>query len=155
MTPRERWLAVLNHEHPDRTPMDYRATPEATRRLLDHLGCDLAEAFVRLHIDPVVTVGARYVGPPIPADRDVFGIGYAMTDYGTGCYRDAVEHPLSGYDSVEEIEADYTWPSPDLYDHSCIPSQVEGREECVIRGGASEPFATYKFLRGVERAYLT
>ena len=33
MEPRERWLAVLNHEKPDRVPMDYRATAEASRRL--------------------------------------------------------------------------------------------------------------------------
>ena len=29
MTPRERWLAVLNGEMPDRLPMDYWATGEA------------------------------------------------------------------------------------------------------------------------------
>ena len=40
MTPRERWLAVLNREKPDRVPMDYRATREATAKLLQHLGVD-------------------------------------------------------------------------------------------------------------------
>ena len=155
MTPRERWLAVLNGETPDRLPMDYRATPEATRKLLDYLGCGtLSEAFDRLHIDPVVTVGPKYVGPPIPKDEDVFGIGYENTDYGEGHYRNAVRHPLAQYNSIGEIEADYQWPSPDWYDYSVIPNQIEGKEECVIRGGGSEPFATYKWLRGVERGYL-
>ena len=38
MTPRERWLTVLNGGVPDRVPVDYRATPEATAKLLKHLG---------------------------------------------------------------------------------------------------------------------
>jgi hypothetical protein len=33
MTPKERWLAVLNGEKPDRLPLDYWATPEATANL--------------------------------------------------------------------------------------------------------------------------
>ena len=32
MTSRERWLAVLKHEKPDRIPMDYWATGEATEK---------------------------------------------------------------------------------------------------------------------------
>ena len=40
MTPRERWLAVLNHETPDRVPTDYWATPETTTKLKAHLGVE-------------------------------------------------------------------------------------------------------------------
>jgi len=135
--------------------MDYRATGEATEKLMKHLGCStLDEVHERLHIDPVVTVGPKYVGPPIPKDEDVFGIGYEMTDYGTGHYRNAVRHPLAEYNSVEEIEENYEWPNPDWYDYSAIPDQIRGKEECVIRGGGSEPYATYKWLRGVEQGYL-
>ena len=155
MTPRERWLAVLRGEKPDRVPMDYRATSETSQKLMQHLGyANMGEVFERLHIDPIVTVGPKYVGPPIPADEDVFGIGYQMTDYGTGHYRDAVRHPLAGYSSVDEIEAKYNWPSPDWYDYSGVPDQIKGKEECVIRGGGSEPYATYKWLRGVQQGYL-
>ena len=155
MEPRERWLAVLNHEKPDRIPMDYRATSEATQRLLDHMGLDsLSQVHEALHIDPIVNVGPRYTGPPIPADEDVYGIGYQNTDYGSGHYRDAVRHPLAGYDSVEEIEANYRWPSQDWYDFSMIPNQIVGKEHLVIRGGGSEPFATYKWLRGVAQGYI-
>ena len=66
---------------------------------------DLSQVFERLHIDPVVDVVPKYVGPPIPEDEDVFGIGYSNTDYGTGHYRDAVRHPLAAYSSVKEIDA--------------------------------------------------
>ena len=53
MTPRERWLAVLQHKTPDRTPMDIWATGEAMQRLLNHLGCDEDAMISRLHIDQI------------------------------------------------------------------------------------------------------
>lgn len=155
MTPRERWLATLRHERADRLPVDYRATPEATRKLMEHLGAEsFAEVERRLHIDPVVDIGPRYIGPPVPRDEDVFGIRYQNTDYGLGSYRNPVHHPLAQYETVAQIEADYHWPNPDWWDYSGVPAQVEGKEDCVIRGGGSEPFATYKWLRGVAQGYL-
>lgn len=39
MTPKERWQAVLERKTPDRIPMDYWATPEATQKLAQFLGC--------------------------------------------------------------------------------------------------------------------
>jgi len=155
MTPRERWLAVLNHQVPDRVPVDYRATPETTRKLMDHLGIHDHQALMdRLHVDPLVDVGPRYVGPTVPADEDVFGIRYQDTTYGTGAYRDVVYHPLARFTSVEQIEAEYRWPDHDWWDYSRIPVQLEGKEDWVVRGGGSEPFATYKFLRGTEQGYI-
>ncbi len=155
MTPRERWLAVLNREKPDRVPMDYWATGEATQKLLDHLGCkSTGEMYARLHIDGVVNVGPTYVGPPVPEDSNVFGCRHEWVDYGTGRYRECVHHPLAEYETVEEIEANYRWPSPDWYDYSAIPERIAGKEDHPIRGGGSEPFLTYKSLRGQERAFM-
>ena len=155
MTPKQRWLAVLNGEPTDRIPLDYRATAEVNEMLVQYLGVDsLRDALNHLHVDPVVTVGGRYVGPDLPPDRDAFGIRYADTKYATGIYRDAVEHPLAEYDTVEEIERNYEWPSPDWWSYDHIPEQVRGHEEEVIQGGAYEEFLTYKNLRGAEEAYV-
>lgn len=155
MTPRERWLAVLNRETPDRLPLDYRATGEFSHKLMAHLGCDnMGQVFARLHIDPIIDVGPRYVGPPLEPGKDVFGVGYADTAYDGGVYSDAVYHPLAQYNSVEEIEANYQWPSPDWWDYSGVAAQYAGHEDQVIRGGHCEEFAAYKFLRGVQQGYL-
>ncbi|OGV73949.1 MAG: uroporphyrinogen-III decarboxylase-like protein [Lentisphaerae bacterium RIFOXYB12_FULL_65_16] len=96
----------------------------------------------------------EYIGPPVPPNEDVFGIGYEEHDYGTGSYRDAVYHPLAKYNSVEEIEKNYRWPSPDWYDYSGIPAQVKGTDDWIVQGGGSEPYAGYKGLRGVEQGYI-
>ncbi len=155
MTPRERWLAVLNGEKPDRVPMDYWATEESTQKLLQHLGCsDTQELFEHLHIDRPVSVGPRYVGPSLPPDTDVFGCRSRDIEYGTGIYRECISHPLAEYETVEEVEANYAWPDPDWWDYSDIPDQLKGNEDKPIAGGGSEPFLTYCHLRGQERGYM-
>ncbi|MBC7237359.1 MAG: uroporphyrinogen-III decarboxylase-like protein, partial [Chloroflexi bacterium] len=155
MTPRERWLAVLQRRTPDRVPMDYWTTAEAQEKLLKYLGlADEMALLKRLHIDRPFSVSPRYVGPPIPDDQDVYGITYKNVDYGTGVYREAVVHPLAAYTSVEEIEANYHWPDPDWWDYSDLPAQIAPYEEYPIRGGGSEPFLIYKNLRGQEQAFM-
>jgi uroporphyrinogen decarboxylase len=98
MTPKERWLSVLERKNPDRVPMDYWATGEANEKLMKHLGCDgMWAVFEQLHIDPVVNVGPRYVGPSTPLDTDMHGCKYEVVDYGTGVYLECVYHPLAQY----------------------------------------------------------
>jgi uroporphyrinogen decarboxylase len=183
MTPRERWLAVLTRQKPDRVPMDYWSTLEATAKLLRHLGLssDSEEALVaafkgggqrarlgqrpidvlrremldRLHVDYIIGAGPRYVGPRLKPHTDVFGCRYRDIEYGTGAYGECVFNPLAQYNSVEEIERNYTWPVPDWWDYSEIPAQVKGWEHThPIRGGGSEPFLVYKNLRGQEQAFV-
>lgn len=155
MTPRERWLAVMRREKPDRVPMDYWATGEATQKLMAHLGCaTVQELYARLHIDYVFSVGARYVGPPPPAGEDIYGCRYKTVPHPGGAYSECIYHPLASYQSVEEIEANYQWPHPDWFDVSHIREQVENAPPHVIRGGGSEPFLIYKNLRGQEQAFI-
>jgi uroporphyrinogen decarboxylase len=155
MTSKERWLAVLNRQVPDRIPMDYWATPETTQKLMKHLGCATEEElFQRLRIDKPFTVEPDYVGTPIPAGYNMHGCGFQNVDYGTGVYPECVYHPLARYNSIEEIEAHYRWSTADWFDYSGLREQVTGREHLPIRGGGSEPFLTYVELRGMELAYM-
>lgn len=155
MTPRERWLAVLKREKPDRVPMDYWATPEATDGLLRHLGCATEwDAMHRLQIDRVVQLFPRYVGPPLKPGYDMWGCRYENVDYGTGVYAECVEHPLAAYSTIEEIETNYTWPTADWFDYASLPEQIVGREDYPVQGGGSQPFLIYKDLRGMQQAYM-
>ena len=181
MTPRERWLAVFQRQKPDRVPMDYWSTPEFSAKLIQHMGLSrrsykqlvallkrderqpgylneaklaLRVALRQLHVDFVVHIGPKYIGPRLPPDTDVFGRVYHDVDYGTGVYSEAITQPLARFNTVEEIEAGYRWPSPDWYDYSVLPSQIKGWEEYPIQGGGSEPFLIYKDLRGNEQAMI-
>jgi uroporphyrinogen decarboxylase len=155
MTPKERWLAVLARETPDRLPMDYWATEEATQRLMTHLGVTTqAEMHAALHIDRLITVAPAYIGPPIPPNTNMYGCRFRDVAYDTGTYSEAISHPLAAYDTVEAIQASYTWPTADWFDYTVIPAQVAGMEAHAVRGGGSEPFLTYCQLRGLEQAYM-
>ena len=155
MTPKERWLAVLTGATPDRLPMDYWGTEEATRKLRQHLGCTtMWQLFDRLHIDRVFTVRPRYIGPPLPRNHDIYGMRYRRIRYGEGVYRECISHPLAGFETVEEIEANYTWPTADWFDYAALPQQVRAKAKYPIQGGGSEPFLIYKNLRGMEQAYM-
>ncbi len=155
MTPKERWLAVLRRETPDRMPMDYWGTPEATQKVIAYLGVDdFRQMCERLHIDAPVAVHPQYIGPKIKSGYDYYGRGYQRVDYGTGVYDEVVDHPLAGFSTVEALEAEYTWPSPEWFDFRVIPGQIEGMEQYPVRGGGSEPFYNYTMLRGQEQSYL-
>jgi uroporphyrinogen decarboxylase len=155
MTPRERWLAVLSRHTPDRVPMDYWGTPEVTENLMRHFGCaSYHELMQKLHVDYLISAYPKYVGPPLPPGEDVYGIRYKNFDYGAGIYDEAVYAPLAEYTAADEIDAKYRWPDPDWWDYSEIPDLIHGRENYPIRGGGSEPFLTYKYLRGDEQAMM-
>jgi uroporphyrinogen decarboxylase len=155
MTPRERWLAVLRREKPDRVPMDYWGTPEATAKLLQHLGLSATEEmFARLHVDAPLNVAPEYVGPRLPPGANLWGIRQRTIRHAGGAYVEDINAPLARYNSVAEIEKNYRWPRIEWYDFSRIPQQVQGQEHRPIRGGGSEPFMLYKSLRGPEQAFM-
>jgi uroporphyrinogen decarboxylase len=155
MSPRERWLAVLNRKKPDRVPIDYWATPEAEAGMLRHLGVnDPWEMFRRLHIDRPVTVEPAYIGPPLRKGFDWFGVGYTGVSYGRGEYDEPTFHPLAGCSTIDEIERNYTWPNPDWFDYSVLPQKLAGKEEYPAEGPFSEPFYLYKYLRGMEQSFI-
>lgn len=155
MTPKERWLAVLRRETPDRIPMDYWGTPEATEKVIAYLGVDdFRQMCERLHIDAPVSVDPSYIGPNFIKGYDYYGRGYQRVDYGSGAYDEVIDYPLAGFRSIGELEANYNWPSPDWFDFSVIPGQIKHKEHYPVHGGGSEPFYNYTMLRGQERAYL-
>ncbi|HQE91917.1 MAG TPA: uroporphyrinogen decarboxylase family protein [Anaerolineae bacterium] len=155
MTSKERWLAVLRREKPDRVPLDYWGTPEATEKIMGYLGCaGEDDMFARLHIDHPLDVGPHYAGPPLEPGVDMYGCCHEDVDYGAGAYSEIVYHPLAPYTSADEIEDQYTWPTADWFDYSVIPAQLAGNEHRPVRGGGSEPFLQYTYLRGLEQAYM-
>ena len=155
MSPRERWLAVLGRERPDRVPMDFWGTDETVAALAKHLGCaDRRQALERLHVDFVVKLEPRYAGPSLAPGHDAFGRAYRKVAYETGVYDECVNTPLAVYGSVAEIERNYVWPNPDWWDYSGVAAEARGLEAHPVQAGGSEPFLIYKDLRGQEQAFV-
>jgi uroporphyrinogen decarboxylase len=155
MSPRERWLAVLRRQKPDRIPMDFWGTDETVSALMKHLGCaSKREALEKLRVDFVVKTAPRYVGPALKPGLDPFGRAYRQIRYDSGVYDECVNDPLAAYGSVDEIERNYVWPNPDWWDYKNLPAQLAGVEMYPVQGGGSEPFLIYKDLRGQEQALV-
>jgi len=155
MTPRERWMAVLARRRPDRTPMDYWATPETDRKLMAHLRCSTRrQALESLEVDFVVAVRPDYIGPSLSPDEDVFGCRWRDVDYGGGSYRECVHHPLAEFRTAEEAAGGYSFPPADWWDCARLGRRLQGLEDYPVQAGGSEPFLTYKNLRGEARAFM-
>lgn len=154
MTPKERWEAVLSGNLPDRVPMDYWATPETTMMLIDHFQLPPLEIAKKLHIDVPFGATTRYIGPELPPNTDVFGIQTRAINYGRGTYDEAVNAPLAQFNTVKEIEDNYTWPTADWWDTSEVAEMVLANQDWPLRVGGSEPMLTYKQLRGESQAMM-
>lgn len=156
MTPRQRWLALLAGERPDRIPTDYQATDEVTDRLLRELQCKDIEALYRqLHIDARRYVAATPLRTHHPDDpgADLWGIRYRTIDYGSGAYREPDHHPLAAMTEVAQIDA-WRWPDPDDFDYQAISRQLDADDGYrPIHCGCFEPFLLYGYLRGLERSF--
>ncbi|MGQ9781564.1 MAG: uroporphyrinogen decarboxylase family protein [Nitrososphaeria archaeon] len=147
MTPRERVMAALNHEEPDRIPIDMGNTissihADAYRDLVDFLGFNEPEIWSmdlvsrpskpservlrKFHVD------TRYVYPslakiePNPPRElvDIWGIRRRFT----GRYYDLAEggSPLANINDVEQVRA-YRWPKAEGFGFN-IDDMVEQAE---------------------------
>jgi len=156
MTPRDRWLALLERRPVDRIPTDYTATPEVTARLLRELDCaDERALWEKLDIDGRIDLAPRWKLPHHPDDpqADLWGVRYRRVEYGTGSYEEPCYHPLADAESVADIEK-HRWPDPDDFDYSVVTDAVEKSDgRYPVHGGWFEPFLFYAYLRGLERAF--
>jgi uroporphyrinogen decarboxylase len=136
MTPRERVMAALNHQEPDRVPIDLgQATGDgitlgAYRRLLRHLGLDDSRIQVKdrrgqtARVDEEVLqrfrVDVRGIGLGAPENwKDVWLDDHTYQDeWGVirtmppgGLYYDLVRSPFAEDATISGIER-YRWPDP-------------------------------------------
>lgn len=157
MTPRQRWLALLNREKPDRIPTDYWATPEVTQRLIGELECgDEWGLYRKLHIDRPYHLTAPQTVKHHPDDpeADIWGNRYKKVDYGTGTYDEVIACPLAGVTTVEQVHA-YKWPNPDDHDFELAAHRADNMpSDRIIFCGSYEPFLLYCRLRGMELAMM-
>jgi len=157
MSPRERWLALLNRQKPDRVPTDFWATQEVFDRLQRELECPDREAlYDKLHIDGVYTIAPRQTLTHHPDDpeADIWGLRRRYVDYGGGAYREVVNSPLAHVQNPDDAHA-FTWPNPDDHDWDGFAEQVKRLDgKRAVQCGSYEPFLTYCHMRGREQAMM-
>jgi len=149
MNSKERVLKAIDHQEPDRVPLDFGAWREVSEALCQKLGLDATcewshfqefpeTLLQRLHIDLRV-VRARYLGPPprlLPDGSyfDMWGIHQSKENYPIG-------HPLAHATHVSDIEA-YPFPDADAFDYEHYAEACERFEDYAVCGGDWSPFFT-------------
>jgi uroporphyrinogen decarboxylase len=168
MSPRERVFLALNHQQPDRVPIDYWGTSEINTRLLAHFGFATQELLLdHFDVDFRYIDGPQYIGPE-PAVRadgsieDHWGVPRVRVNVQTGenagSYMEAVNFPLADAKSVDDLRNYSKWPSPDWFDYTPVREQVAAARATgkvvVFMGDRLNRCAQLKpamYLRGIEQ----
>ncbi|MGA2762256.1 MAG: uroporphyrinogen decarboxylase family protein [Spirochaetia bacterium] len=151
MDSRERVLASINHERPDRIPCDLWAEPGVWERLVKDLGVDTEEA-VRKALD----VDIRYISPVYPADtitrgvkQNMWGERWEKTSTVFGYEWEHTRGALFDAQTVADLEA-FPWPTCDQVDYSTVAEQVKKAEGYAIFYGNADFFERPGLVRGLE-----
>ncbi|MCJ7796814.1 MAG: hypothetical protein MUQ56_08620 [Thermoleophilia bacterium] len=152
-------------------PIDYWGSPETNQKLRAHYGFSTQEQVLEhFDVDFRYIEGPRYVGPEprVHEDggvEDHWGVPRLPVQVGTGdkttLYREVVNSPLAGADSLADLRRYRGWADPDWFDYECVREQVsEARrlgKVVVFMGDRMNRCAQLKpamYLRGVERILL-
>lgn len=157
MKPRERFHATVNHEEPDRVPLDYWTTPQAYENLRDHLGITAPETqewgimaswktseelLKRLNVD----FRRVYMNPAAGFEPQPLPDGSIETEFKCGMkliggYNEVTYYPWAEFTEVEQIK-DYEWIDPD------DPTRMEGVREWAKHLHEETDFAVIGMVGG-------
>jgi len=164
MTHKERFLMAINHEEPDRVPIDVWYTPEAERKLLKYLGEDTdklslyaADGGYLPHLmdhDFLITwIGpcTSYYMKDEQEYYDEWGIKFRWVDTKTGNrYTEMVEHPLADIKDTNELKIP-DFKNMDRYKASKEMIEKYGKEYGIMGGVACTLFELSWYLRGMDK----
>lgn len=161
MTSKERVALALDHEQPDRVPIDYAARDEVTHALKRRLGVGTGEHVLeRLGVDlRCVEPGFRgkghnrYAADPVVDIRgddlhvDIWGVGFRPSRSRGGPNLDLAHSPLAGLTSEADLD-DYPWPTADMWHYADIAEQAKRHRNRWVWAQSRGMFEICWLLRG-------
>ena len=155
MDSRERVLASVAHEKPDRIPVDLWAEPGVWERLKKDLRVDSEEA-----VRKALEVDIRYISPRYPPDtltngvkQNMWGERWEKTSTVYGLEWEHTRGVLFDAQSVFDLEA-FPWPTCDQVDYSHVAEDVKRCEGYAIFYGNADFFERPGLVRGLENALV-
>jgi uroporphyrinogen decarboxylase len=151
MDSRERVLASIRHERPDRIPCDLWAEPGVWERLKKDLRADSEET-----VRKALGIDVRYISPVYPADtithgvrQNMWGERWEKTSTVYGLEWEHTRGVLFDARAVSDLEA-FPWPTCDQVDYSHIAEEVRRCEGYAIFYGNADFFERPGLVRGLE-----
>lgn len=135
MISRDRVIKTYNFEIPDRIPLDFCADDPVYDALIEKVGVNnQLELMEYFNID-FRWARPKWIGPQMKDLKgrrtDYFGIPREGVDFGY-----AVEHPLAGIESIDDIER-YNWPKAEYYDYGVFAEEAKifSQQGYAVYGG--------------------
>ncbi len=172
MTPRQRILATLRHQVPDRTPTDGWFHEVVQGMMKEHYQTDdWDEVLLELGIEGWASCGVDLQFPDYdkltterpgaqPGRRAVWldertyedGWGVRQRIGAGGWYEEWVDGPLTGAQTVREIEEAVLPGEDDIVEPADYPDQVARlkAEGCFVSGGIPNPYKQAWMVRGMD-----
>ena len=129
MDSRERVLTAVNHERPDRVPVDLWAEPGVWERLRTDFGVATDD-----DVRKALAVDIRYLYPVYPQDtysggirQNMWGERWTKTSTIFGLEWEHTKGALHEAQSLSELEA-FPWPTCDQVDYSHLREEVNRYE---------------------------
>jgi len=155
-SPRERVLAALAHESPDRTPRDFWAEPPALERLFAAVGHRDEERLLQsLGIDlrhgSAVEPPERETAPGV--FQNFWGERYIQRPTPWGPMREDVPGALAGARTFADLEV-FPFPKPDQMDYTRLAGQRRRWEHYALLYGFADVWQRPGLVRGWENWFL-
>ena len=161
LSSRERVRLALNHQVTDRIPIAMvcsginapadRAFDDLLRR---ERGVDL-QTFLQATLD-IRDVHPRYIGPPLPADVDIWGVRRRPVSYGLSSYDEIEYYPLASAKTPADLLR-YPWPKPEWFDYEALQTSISTAnadgEHCLMISNGNI-FETSWYMRGFEQIFM-
>lgn len=161
MNARERVLAVLNRQKPDRVPVDIWLAPELIGKFKKELGAaDELDIYRKLGIDKIAWVGVpckrmQHISPDPGEAVNHWGVRFKKIEAGGDAeYGEVVFNPLLELTDISRLES-YPWPDPDDFDYETAAAQAgKLAEEFVTLGPWISIFEVYCQMRSLQEALM-
>ncbi|MEN8248859.1 MAG: uroporphyrinogen decarboxylase family protein [Bacteroidota bacterium] len=168
MNRRERFLKTINGEVPDRPPIFANFTPQAAKKMSDHLGMPYEEPLDSLlssrisHTKVLLELGNDAVGiaacAPTNNPTESLGNNILRNEWGmvfkdVGLYNEFWEFPLANAETVEDIE-NYQFPDPHAegrFDEAQKAIDTYKKDYGIIADLETAIFETAWYLVGMEK----
>ena len=155
MDSRERVLASVNHERPDRIPVDLWAEPGVWSRLKEDLRLPTEDA-----VREALSVDVRYLSPVYPPDtytngvrQNMWGERWEKTSTVFGLEWEHTKGVLHDAETLKDVEA-FPWPSCDQVDYSGLAAEAKRHEGRALFYGNADFFERPGLVRGLENILM-
>ena len=156
MSPRERVLASIAHETPDRNPRDFWAETPTLNRLFAFLGHSDEEGLLT-----ECSIDLRHLNATTPPEREIadgvyqnfWGERYLYRPTPWGPMREDIKGALAHAQTLAALEA-FPWPTVDSFDYSQLKAQCRRYEPYALIYGFADVWQRPALVRGWEQMFF-